>query len=105
MTQFDPQADINEIDWSHVSLEPDPTLVAEIDQALPDAWLLPLESPEAEFDQEVLEPLYGMDNAQLNARVREVLRELDVDTRVIIDELSLENEMPQHEIDFDDFGR
>jgi len=90
---------IDQMEWSEVSLEPDPAVVEAIEQEIPSKWLQSLEAPnlEAAFDQEVLGPLSRMSDEELNTQVQEVISELDIDVETIMRELDtpdLERDLP-----------
>lgn len=94
---------INQMEWSKVSLEPDPTVVKALDQQMPGEWLLPLEAPdlEVEFDQEVLGPLLRMSDEELNTQVQSVISELDIDVKTIMKELDMPDLGHDHSLDLD----
>jgi len=99
---------IDQMEWSEVSLEPDPAVVEAIEQEVPGEWLQSLEAPdlEAAFDQEVLEPLSRMTDEELNTQVREVISELDIDVETIMRELDTPDLERDHSLDPDlDVGR
>jgi|SRR5579883_2534242 len=102
----DPQSLVASMQWERVALEPDPEIVAEIDEELPDAWLQTLENTVAlELEQEVLQPIQSLSEEELNERVRNVIEELDIDMQEIMQELDTRTREPardkQQELDFD----
>ena len=96
---------VRQIPWEEVTLEPLIDVVEELDDLLPEIWTQTLEYVQIqEIERETLEPLYTMSDAELEAAMREALRELEVDLTTIMHEVDTLDHT--HEQDRSpDFGR
>src|SRR2546421_7873115 len=98
MQQPDPQEleqleqAVQEMQWGDVSLEPEFDN-QELDQELPPAWNEYLDERlayEAEFDAEVLDPLYEMTEEELNATLDVPEGDIDRNAEQALNELDTE---------------